>query len=202
MRSGVRSYYETAFRVSQVSHSHRRSLRSILSHDYHLFLTNVIHKRVITCDLPSKSMSNQLHQSFHVRSQQSNHHQDLLLGVRFTCCTNHKGITYFMNQQHLTGHQARWLGKISEFNFTVEYILGKEITVVDALSRMDSADEGGTVQAESEFVQHDEADVRLYHIGASQAVMLGTEARYSLRDQIKLQPTHNQTADISAWRRM
>jgi hypothetical protein len=79
-----------------------------------------------------------------------------------------------MNQKHLTGNQARWLGKMSEFDFTVEYIPGKEITVGEALSQMDSADEAGTVRAESEFVQYDEADVRLYHIGALQAVMLGT----------------------------
>jgi hypothetical protein len=107
-------------------------------------------------------------------------YRDLLLGVHFTWCTDHKELEYLLNQKNLTGRQARWISKMSEFDFDVMYIPGKLNTVADALSRIYSADEPGTIRAESEFVQHDTAAMRVSSLH-SVPMQTGTEARYALR---------------------
>jgi hypothetical protein len=50
--------------------------------------------------------------------------RDMLQGVRFKWVTDHKGLTHFLNQKNLSGRQARWLEKISSFDFEVVYIPG------------------------------------------------------------------------------
>ena len=42
---------------------------------------------------------------------------------------------YLFNQTNLNVRQARWLATLSEFDFEIKYIKGKEKRVVDALSR-------------------------------------------------------------------
>ena len=54
--------------------------------------------------------------------------------------------------------QARWLEKISEFDFDVEYVPGVDNVLADALSRVYSNDAAGTVRTASEYVAHDEDD--------------------------------------------
>jgi hypothetical protein len=115
-------------------------------------------------------------------------YRDLLLGVHFTWCTDHKALTHFMNQRDLTGRQAQWLSKMSEFDFTVEYIPGKDNNIADALSRIYSADAPGTVRSDAEYTQFDKADVRLNAVGTSSAVLAGAEARYSLRPRKPMPP--------------
>ena len=83
-------------------------------------------------------------------------HRDVLIGCKFTWVTDHKGLIYLLNQKNLTGRQARWIEKISEFNFEITYIPGSENVLADALSRIYSNDSPGTVRAPSEYTQHDE----------------------------------------------
>ena len=78
--------------------------------------------------------------------------------MKFKWLTNHKGLIHLLNQKNLSGHQARWLEKISSFSFEVVYITGSENVVADALSRMYSNDSLGTVRAASEFTYHDVLD--------------------------------------------
>ncbi|KAF9254901.1 hypothetical protein L218DRAFT_885291 [Marasmius fiardii PR-910] len=68
-------------------------------------------------------------------------------------------------QKDLSGRQARWLEKISEFDFRVEYIAGSENVMADALSRIYSNDQPGTVRSRSEYTYHDviNNDVLLAH---------------------------------------
>ena len=61
-------------------------------------------------------------------------HQDILQGVQFKWLTDHKGLTYLLNQKNISGHQARWLEKISSFMFEVVYVPGSENIITDALS--------------------------------------------------------------------
>src|SRR5260221_686747 len=82
-------------------------------------------------------------------------HQDLLQGTRFKWVTDHKGLTHFLNQKSLSGRQARWLEKISSFDFDIVYVPGLENVVADALSRLYSNDALGTVCACSEYTYHD-----------------------------------------------
>ncbi|PIL27303.1 transcription factor [Ganoderma sinense ZZ0214-1] len=84
-------------------------------------------------------------------------HRDVLLGCPFTWVTDHKGLTHLMAQRKLSGRQARWMEKLSEFDFRVEYVPGVDNVLADALSRIYSNDAPGTVRAPSEYAQHDVA---------------------------------------------
>ena len=87
-------------------------------------------------------------------------HRDILLGCSFTWVTDHKGLVHLLNQRNLSGRQARWLEKIAEYDFRIEYVPGVENILADALSRIYSNDQPGTVRAPSEYTQHDDgADV-------------------------------------------
>ncbi|KAJ2955854.1 hypothetical protein NUW54_g14706 [Trametes sanguinea] len=107
-------------------------------------------------------------------------HRDILLGCHFTWVTDHKGLTYLLTQKSLSGRQVRWLEKISEFDFEVEYVPGVDNVLADALSRIYSNDSPGTVRAASEYVQHDEEGAVLQGLLSSSAisapVLTGVEA--------------------------
>jgi len=70
----------------------------------------------------------------------------LLLGTKFCWYTNHRGLIYLLKQKNLTGRQARWMEKISEFDFKVIYVPGEQNTLADTLSRIYSEDKDGTVR--------------------------------------------------------
>ncbi|KAL7279389.1 hypothetical protein ACG7TL_007230 [Trametes sanguinea] len=82
-------------------------------------------------------------------------HRTILLGCHFTWVTDHKGLVHLLKQRNLSGRQARWLEKISEFDFEIEYVPGVENVLADALSRIYSNDQLGTVRAASEYVTFD-----------------------------------------------
>ncbi|RYE95918.1 MAG: hypothetical protein EOO78_22560, partial [Oxalobacteraceae bacterium] len=56
--------------------------------------------------------------------------------------TDHNSLQYFMTQPSLSARQARWLDKLADFDFKIEYIKGPTNTAADALSRR--ADHVGT----------------------------------------------------------
>jgi len=58
-----------------------------------------------------------------------------LLGRIFILMSDHSGLRYLFDQPNMNARQARWLATISEFDFEIRYIKGKENNVVDALSR-------------------------------------------------------------------
>ena len=49
--------------------------------------------------------------------------------------TDSKGLKYLLDQPNLNARQARWLAFLSEYDFEIQHIKGKENKVVDALSR-------------------------------------------------------------------
>ena len=49
--------------------------------------------------------------------------------------TNHCGLRHLFDQPKLNARQARWMALLSEFDFEIKHIKGKENRVVDALSR-------------------------------------------------------------------
>jgi len=85
-------------------------------------------------------------------------HRDILQGTHFTWVTDHKSLIHILDQKGLSGCQARWLEKLSEFNFTVKYVAGEENILLDALSRLYEYDEPGMIRAPAEYSQYD-ADV-------------------------------------------
>jgi hypothetical protein len=58
-----------------------------------------------------------------------------LLGSKFVVKTNNIATSYFLNQKKLTPKQVRWQAFLAEFDFVMEYKLGKDNLVADALSR-------------------------------------------------------------------
>lgn len=58
-----------------------------------------------------------------------------LMGRKFELRTNPEGLKYLFDQPNLSARQAMWLELISEFDFHIIYVKGKENHIVDALSR-------------------------------------------------------------------
>ncbi|KAG9222581.1 hypothetical protein CCMSSC00406_0000541 [Pleurotus cornucopiae] len=102
-------------------------------------------------------------------------HRDILQGVHFRWLTDHKGLVHLLNQPNLSGRQARWLEKMSEFDFTPVYIPGTENVLSDALSRIYANDAPGTERAASEFVKFDEDSTCSFR--RRTPVIVGDEAR-------------------------
>jgi hypothetical protein len=104
-------------------------------------------------------------------------HQDILQGCRFIWVTDHKGLIHLLNQKNLSGRQARWMEKISSFDFEIRYIPGTENVLADALSRIYSNESAGTVRAQSEYTYHDVIDNNDLDIESiSMPVFVGMEA--------------------------
>jgi hypothetical protein len=57
------------------------------------------------------------------------------MGRKFMLLTDNSGVKYLFSQPDLNARQARWLAFLSEFDFEVRHIKGKENKVADALSQ-------------------------------------------------------------------
>jgi hypothetical protein len=58
-----------------------------------------------------------------------------LMGKRFEIITNHNGMKYLFDQPTLNVRQIIWLEFLSEYEFDINHIKGKENKVTDALNR-------------------------------------------------------------------
>lgn len=58
-----------------------------------------------------------------------------LYGAKFVIRTDHKSLEHFKTQPLLSARQTRWKDVIANFDFTIEYVEGKNNPVADALSR-------------------------------------------------------------------
>jgi hypothetical protein len=58
-----------------------------------------------------------------------------LMAKRFELRTNHNGLKYLFDRPTLNSRQSRWLEFLSEYDFDINHIKGKENKVVDALNR-------------------------------------------------------------------
>jgi len=63
------------------------------------------------------------------------HWRHLLLGKKFTVHSDHNSLRYLMTQPTMKGRHARWQEELSEYEFDILYVKGKENVVADALSR-------------------------------------------------------------------
>jgi len=106
-------------------------------------------------------------------------HHDILQGAKFTWVTDHKSLEHVLTQKGLSGRQARWLEKLSEFDFDVQYVPGEENVLPDALSHIYEFDVPGTQRVLTEFVAYDE-DIPVRESGdiavLSAPVLVGDEA--------------------------
>jgi hypothetical protein len=76
------------------------------------------------------------------------------MGRKFLLLTDNSGVKYMFNQPDLNVRQERWLAFLSEFDFEVKHIKGKENKVADALScRIHGLFEINISRAESDLEQ-------------------------------------------------
>ena len=59
-----------------------------------------------------------------------------LIGSRFLILTDHVALTYIQSSAAVSRRNARWLEFLSQFDFDIEHIKGRENIVADALSRV------------------------------------------------------------------
>ena len=57
-----------------------------------------------------------------------------MVGKSFTLKTDHQSLQYSFTQRDLNARQRRWSEFMSEYEFGISYIKGKENVVVDARS--------------------------------------------------------------------
>lgn len=108
--------------------------------------------------------------------------KNLLHGARFRIFTDHRSLEYIMTQKNLSPRQSRWLEVLSGFDFEVIYIPGETNLLVDALSRMYSAEPAGTVRSPTEYVSTEEGEdtLPLFNLGlASAPLTTGDSVRAS-----------------------
>ena len=58
-----------------------------------------------------------------------------LHGKKFRVITDHHSLRYLHTQPHLSARQSRWCEYLSQFDYVIEYMDGKQNVVADALSR-------------------------------------------------------------------
>ena len=57
-----------------------------------------------------------------------------LIGRKFILMIDNKGLKYLLDQPNLNARKARWLAFLSEYDFEIQHIKGKENKVVYALN--------------------------------------------------------------------
>ena len=55
-----------------------------------------------------------------------------LIGKIFLLMSDNIGLKYLFDQQNMNARKARWLASLSEYDFEIKHIKGKENKVVDA----------------------------------------------------------------------
>ena len=60
--------------------------------------------------------------------------------------SDHRGLTWLNTKAELTGREARWLEKLADFEFTVQYVQGSRNAAADALSRRPDLEESTNSQ--------------------------------------------------------
>lgn len=59
-----------------------------------------------------------------------------LLGSKTRVNSDHRSLTHFLSQPHLSQRQARWMELIQEYDLSIDYVKGSNNEVADALSRL------------------------------------------------------------------
>ncbi|KIJ28799.1 hypothetical protein M422DRAFT_112334, partial [Sphaerobolus stellatus SS14] len=72
--------------------------------------------------------------------------------IHFRIFTDHKPLEFLMSQFKLSARQHRWIDFLSDYDFTITYLPGKDNTVADALSRIYSDEPAGIQRSKSEYI--------------------------------------------------
>ena len=61
-----------------------------------------------------------------------------LVGNKFVVKTDHNSLRHFLTQKDLNERKQKWVSKIQDYDFYIEYVKGNNNIVSDALSRKPS----------------------------------------------------------------
>ena len=61
-----------------------------------------------------------------------------LVGNKFVVKTDHNNLRYFLTQKDINERKNKWVSKIQEFDFYIEYVKDKHNVLYDSLSRRPS----------------------------------------------------------------
>ncbi len=64
-----------------------------------------------------------------------------MIGKRFLLLTDHAALTYLHTTASVSRRNARWLDFLSQFNFEIQHIKGRDNVVADVLSRVPGAED-------------------------------------------------------------
>jgi hypothetical protein len=98
------------------------------------------HNGYVVCYESRKLKENERHYAIHDLELASivhalNKWRQYLMGKRFDLRIDCHGLKYLFGQPTLSARQSRWLKFLSEYEFDIEHIKGKENKVADALSK-------------------------------------------------------------------
>ena len=48
---------------------------------------------------------------------------------------DHNNLKYFLEQKELNEQQQKWVSKVQDYDFKIDYVKGKNLVVADALSK-------------------------------------------------------------------
>ncbi|XP_019462912.1 PREDICTED: uncharacterized protein LOC109361830 [Lupinus angustifolius] len=138
-----------------------QNLKDLLTTTHMLALPNFTQQFILEVDASGQGIGDMLMQNHHpiafisrVLNQQqqvlSTYEKELLdvvfavhkwrhylLNKTFIIRTGHRSLKYIMDQRLTTAFQQKWLVKLMEFDFSIEYKQGRENLTADALSRVD-----------------------------------------------------------------
>jgi hypothetical protein len=77
-----------------------------------------------------------------------------LMGKRFEPRTDHNGLKYLFDQPTLNARQSRWLEFLSEYDFDIKHIKGKENKVADALRKRVHGLHATTISMYQSYLKH------------------------------------------------
>jgi hypothetical protein len=78
----------------------------------------------------------------------------LFNGKKIYVINQNNGVKYLFSQPDLNARKARWLAFLSEFDFKVRHIKGKENKVADALSRRTNGLYEISINKEENDIEH------------------------------------------------
>lgn len=85
-------------------------------------------------------------------------HRHMLQGTKYPVIvrTDHRNLRTFMTTKELTARQARWAEELSEYDFVIEHVKGRENKVADALSRREDYRETEDIKENKESMLKEE----------------------------------------------
>jgi len=79
-----------------------------------------------------------------------------LYGRKAIVKTDHNNIKFFLKKQKIEGKRARWALKLSEYDYEIQHIAGKQNILADSLSRRPDYMEGKTETPETELFKYED----------------------------------------------